>query len=295
MFSLIFGSYLLKKNRISDSQYDLILEDQKTTRVKLGLIAVAEKLLTNEQADEINQLQATMDKRFGDIAVEKGYLTDEQVGHLLSIQGSPYLIFTQSVVDQNIMTLEEMEKELAIYKEEYGFTDEDIEAIKSGDVDKIAPVFVKVPNDMYFLHTSLALRNINRFVTTEFYFEKGFMAKEYKNSHMAIQEIDGDHKVFAAFAGEDDALLYIANVYGDENFDAIDEDSYDAMCEFINVINGLFASKLSEDDIEVDMLPPKFKDNAELKSEEEFYVLPIIIYGRRIDYILGIDQNISVS
>jgi aspartate ammonia-lyase len=88
MFDQIFGNYLVHAGRISKEQFAEVIEYESTVRVKLGLIAVAEKLMTKEQADEVNQLQAIMDKRFGDIAVEKGYLTDEQVGQLLKKQGN---------------------------------------------------------------------------------------------------------------------------------------------------------------------------------------------------------------
>lgn len=295
MFSLFFGNYLMEKNRITESEYDSILKYQKTTRVKLGLIAVAEGLLTTKQADEINQRQAVLDKRFGDIAVEKRYLTPSQVEHLLSLQGNPYMLFTQSVVDKNIMSIEEVESELKAYKEDCGITDEEIAALKSGDIDKITSVFVKVPNSLYFDLASLAIRNLNRFISTEIYLEKGYMTKEYKKSHVAIQELDGQHKIFTAFGGDENTLLTIACAYGKEDFDIIDEDSYDAVCEFINVINGLFASKLSEEDIEVDMLPPDFKDNAVLTSKDEFYILPIVVAGSPVDFIMGIDHTINIS
>lgn len=294
MFSLFFGNYLVKKNRITKQEYDSILENQKTTRVKLGLIAVAEGFLTTKQADEINQRQAVLDKRFGDIAVEKRYLTPSQVERLLSLQGNPYMLFTQSVVDKNIMTLDEVESELKAYKEDGNFSDDDIAALKSGDIDKITSVFVKVPNNLYFDLASLAVRNLNRFISTEIYLEKGYMTKEFKSSHVAIQELDGQHKIFTAFAGEGNSLLTIASTYGKEDFEEVDEDSYDSVCEFINIINGLFASKLSHEDIEVDMLPPDFRDNAVLTSEDEFYVLPMVIAGSPLNYIIGIDHTIEI-
>ena len=71
MFGLYFGDYLLKKNKISHSQLEEVLNCQQSTRAKLGLIAVAENLLTAKQADEINELQKQKDRRFGDIAIEK--------------------------------------------------------------------------------------------------------------------------------------------------------------------------------------------------------------------------------
>lgn len=295
MFSLLFGNYLVKKGRITKQEYDSILKYQKTTRVKLGLIAVAEGLLTTKQADEINRRQAILDKRFGDIAVEKRYLTPSQVDHLLSLQGNPYMLFTQSVVDNDIMTLEDVDAELKVYKEDSGFTDDDIAALKNGDIDRITSIFVRVENDFYFELASLAVRNLNRFISTEIYLEKCYMTNELKSSHLAIQELDGQYKIFTAFAGEGNSLLPIACEYGKEEFDTVDEDSYDAVCEFINVINGLFASKLSEDDIEVDMLPPDFKDNAVLTSADGFYVLPIVIAGNPIEFIMGIDSNITIS
>lgn len=295
MFSLFFGRYLIEKNRITKSQYDSILEYQRSIRVKLGLIAVTEKVLTQEQAEEINRLQATMDKRFGDIAIEKGYLNELQVQVLLGLQGDPYLAFTQSVVDLGIMTVEEMEEELKAYKEEENFTDDEIDALKSGDIDLISHLFLKTPDSMYYNHASLTLRNINRFISTDIYMKSGYVTNSYKNQHIAIQELDGQHKIFVAFAGEENSLLIIANTYGKEEFEDVDEDSYDAVCEFINVINGLFASKLSEEDIEVDMLPPDFRDDAALTSNKEFYVLPLSISGNPVDFILGIDHDITIS
>ena len=78
---------------------------QNEVRVKMGLIAVAEGMMTSEQAEEVNRLQATMDKRFGDIAVEKGYLTDEQIGNLLKKQGNAYMSFAQVLVDEGYLAV----------------------------------------------------------------------------------------------------------------------------------------------------------------------------------------------
>ena len=72
MFGHFFGNYLVKNGVITEEQLQEVLEIQKTSRVKMGLIAVSEKMLTARQTYEINMLQVTLDKRFGDIAVEKG-------------------------------------------------------------------------------------------------------------------------------------------------------------------------------------------------------------------------------
>ena len=88
MFGQYFGRFLVSKNKISQEQYETLIQQQLDSRLKLGFIAVAEKLLTQKQADEINELQKTMDRRFGDIAIEKGYLLNEEVTYLLNQQGN---------------------------------------------------------------------------------------------------------------------------------------------------------------------------------------------------------------
>ncbi len=64
-------------------------EQRGGARVKLGLIAIAEKLMTSEQTEELNTLQRQTDRRFGDLAIEKGYLTEQQLERLLENRGEP--------------------------------------------------------------------------------------------------------------------------------------------------------------------------------------------------------------
>ena len=54
MFANIFGNYLVKKKIITEDECETIKLAFDRTRVKLGLIAVSEKLMTYEQADEVN-------------------------------------------------------------------------------------------------------------------------------------------------------------------------------------------------------------------------------------------------
>ena len=110
--------------------------------MKLGLIAVAEKLMTTEQADEVNNLQAIRDRRFGDIAVEKGYLTEAQVGSLLKKQGNIYMIFVQNLIDKGLMTLEQVDEALKSYQDQQGFTHSDMDDLVSGDVDRTVRLFL---------------------------------------------------------------------------------------------------------------------------------------------------------
>ena len=68
MFSQFFGQYLLDNQKITAEQFSSCMKYIKDNRVKLGLIAENEGLLTRNQANELNYLQMQTDKRFGDLA-----------------------------------------------------------------------------------------------------------------------------------------------------------------------------------------------------------------------------------
>ena len=257
MFGLYFGDYLLERNIISQSQLEEVMKQQQTSRAKLGLIAVAEKLLTTKQAEELNELQKQKDSHFGDMAIEKGYLLKEEVNYLLNLQGNSYLKFVQTLTENNIMTMDQIESALENFKNENNFSDTELEALKSGDIDRIIPVFVDTNIPLAGECITLAIRNIIRFINNNIKLKKAYMTKEYKLDSIAYQQlIIGDHELFVAFAGEDDALLKIASPFAKEEFESLDEDAFDSVCEFINCSNGLYASKLSTEDILIDMAPP---------------------------------------
>ena len=295
MFGHYFGNYLVKNGVMTEEQLDSILKSQKSSRVKMGLIAVSEKMLTARQTYEINMLQVTLDKRFGDIAVEKGYLSPEQVNKIISLQGNPYLLFIQNLTEKNIATMEEIETYIQRFKADNDFTDEDIEAFKSGDIDKLTDIFININKPYYKEYASLAIRNLIRFVDSGVIFQNVEFLKSKRFQHLATQCVKGDHDIFIAFEGNDEALLSIAVPYTKEQFDEVDEDVYDAVCEFTNCINGLFASKLSYEGVNIDMLPPLFYTDSELVSEQGFYSIPLIVNSQKVNLLISIDGDIMIK
>lgn len=293
MFSHFFGSYLVTKGRITQEQFSQIKEAEKSARVKLGLIAISEKMLTEKQAEEINRAQAVQDKRFGDIAIEKGYLTEDQLQDLLGLQGNSYMVFIQTVVDNNILTLNEVEDLLVQYQSDFHFTEYDIEALKSGDIDQIAPLFINTGKTIYDDLCSLAVRSIIRFISPKLSLLPIRQEEEYKFKHLAVQKLAGDHDVFVAFGDHDGSLLTIASYFGREDFSYMDEDAFDSVCEFINCINGLYASKLSHEGIDIDMLPPSFNSDSSITGSKPFYVLPIQFENAAVDFVISVDNQVE--
>ena len=296
MFGQYFANYLVVKNKISQSQLDIVLEQQQNSRAKLGLIAVAEKLLTTKQADDVNELQKKMDRRFGDIAIEKGYLLSEEVNYLLNLQGNPYIKFIQVLTENNLLTLDEINECLEDFKKENYFSDSDLDALKSGDIDRIIPVFVHhTENPMIGECISLAIRNIIRFINNNIMLKKAYTVQTYSFGNLAAQQMVGDNNIFVGFASKDKELLSIANPFAKEVFTEMDEDAYDSVCEFINCNNGLYASKLSLEDIHIDMTPPLFYSNKTVVSNGDIYVVPVIIDGMQSDLLVTMNNTVEMN
>lgn len=295
MFGQYFGIYLVEKNIISQSDYETVITKQQDSRVKLGLIAVTEKLLTTKQAEEVNELQKKFDMRFGDIAIEKGYLLREEVTYLLSMQGNPYLKFIQALTEDNIMSIDQIEHSLDMYKKDYELSDSDMEALKSGDIDRIIPVFVDIDQPYSGECISLAIRNIIRFINNDIIIKKAYSAKSYSFGNLACQSMNGDHNLLVGFGCKDNELLTIAEPFAKEKFLDLNEDAFDSVCEFINCTNGLYASKLSLEDINIDMKPPLYYQNKTLTTNGVFHIVPIIIGGVQIDLLVAVSDQIDIN
>ncbi len=294
MLGLYFGNYLMGKGVISQAQFDVILQQQQKTSVKLGLIAVSEKLLTVKQADEINEIQRRMDKRFGDIAIEKGYLLPEEVTYLLNLQGNPYLKFVQTCTEHNIITVQELEAQLEAFRIDNGFTKQDIHAFKSGDIDRILSAYVDIDNPFAYELISLAVRNLIRLVNKDLVLNKVTRAKVYSFGSLASQQMIGDQDIFVGLACKDRELLTVANSFAKEEFNEMDEESFDSICEFINCTNGLYASKLSFDDVLIDMTPPLSYSNQTAKAKDNFYVVPMLIDDKQVDLLVTVSSQVEI-
>lgn len=289
MFSQFFGKYLLDTGKITDDQFNSCMEYIKANRVQLGLIAETEGMLTRTQANELNYLQMQTDKLFGDLAVEKGYLTTSDITYLLGRQGNPYLIFVQALKEGGILSCEESAECLAAFQRDMGYSNSVMNAIKDGNIEQLLPAFVQIEDEKYTNLISLTLRCIVRFVSSYIRLEKGSFVKELPVHAVALQRTFGDYRGFLGFCSDDRGILKIADGYAKEEFDEVNEDSLDAVAEFTNCVNGLFAAELSFQDIHIDMEPPEYHlDTVISDNNEDFYALPIYIEGQKIHLIIKI-------
>ena len=295
MFGQLFGKYLVKKGLLTEDEYRDAIQKHLSVRVPIGTIAIAEGLLTEAQVEEIHRQQKQFDKLFGDIAVEKGYMTEAQVEDLLHKQGNPYLQFLEVLLESGKLTISQMDAEFAAFQKENGFSDAEIKALKQDDFERLVPIFAFSSKPYVTNLVSLVLRNVNRFVTRDFYIDKIYHVKAMDYKCLAGQETVGEHNIQIGFAGENDtvAFLRLASAIGGENYSEVGEDSLDAACEFVNCISGLFAADLGEMDVDVDMEPVYAFENQEIYGD--VYVIPLYIDGEEVKLIIDVDNEAELG
>lgn len=259
MVEHILGNYLVDNGKITKEQLKQAIEKQNSVRVKLGLIAVEEGLLTIDEADEINRLQTVMDQRFGDIAVSMGYLSADQVEKLLKKQGNAYLSFVQALVDEELVTMEEIDWLINDFKRNYGYSNSEIEDIKSDDVDRILPLLLPESAKQYQEIIGTAVRILIRMVDRNIYLGDITTVESLPEENMVCQTLVGQGGIIDCFSERDGALLQVCSFFGQEEFERLDMDSLDAAGELLNYINGLYASGMSHRGSFLELMPPVYE------------------------------------
>lgn len=293
MFSQFFGNYLLENQKITAEQFSSCMEYIKANRVNLELIAEREGLLSHQQVTTLKQLQMQEDRDFGDLAIKRGYLSESDVDYLLGLRGNLYLIFIQALEENQCLTTEEIDQCMADFQKDRGFSDAVMKAIQDGDIEKFLPAFVDTPDDGYLFFIGLTLRSIVRFISPYIQIGKGHFVSSFSPHCIARQRITGDSEGFLGFCcdGDDDGILAIADGYAKEHFDTVDEDALDSAAEFVNCVNGLYAAELSFQNISIDMEPPELLFDTTIQDDNDFYVLPVYIEGRKLDLIIKISKK----
>lgn len=295
MFSQLFGKYLVEKEIIKKEEYAAAIQKQLSVRVKLGTIAIAEGLLTEDEVDTINKLQMQFDKRFGDIAIEKGLLTLEQIGDLLDKQGNPYMQFIEALTECTKLSAAVLDKTLGAFQKEKGFSDDDMTALKNDNLDSLIPIFAFSAKPHVTELAGLVVRNINRFITRDFYIGKMKRFDSFDYCNLAGQKTVGNDTIYLAFAEETEngAFTMLASNFSNEEHTEADGNAFDAVCEFINVNSGLYASELSQKEIDLDMEPVfSYKDQT---VKGDFYILPIYMEDRKINLVIAVNTEVTMG
>lgn len=290
MFTQLFSNYLVKNGIITAQQSQQYQNEISNTRLKLGEIAVKEGLLTVEQAEELNNLQTQQNKRFGELAIEKGYLTSQQLDELFKKQGLAANKYHQILCDNGLSNKNIIEY-LDNFRKELGFTNEELEYLRNDDYDKIVQLFAPSSDECISLLSTIVIKNICRFITTDFYMDKMRKADTLDYSMLMGQRNVGYRNVFLGVAAGDnfDGLMNMAKGFAGDVPITTSDEAYDAICELNNVSNGLLATELSAQSKFLDMEASEVYLNQ--KASGKMYIIPVYIKGSQIEIILSVDDS----
>ena len=295
MFGELFGRYLVDENVIERTTLDKLLKEQAETRVKLGMMAVAEGLITDAQATEINHRQQKEDKRFGDIAIEMGALTEAQVDDLLKRQGSPYMRFIQILVDETGVEASDIDGYLEGFRKKEGFDNSELDAIKEENVGGYISAFATSSQPYISNIAGQVLRNMTRFVSSDFYIDRLKRVDEIPYQTLTIQHCHGDHSIYIGLLTEngDDAFILMASHITGKTYDSMTPEVYDAVGEFINAVSGLITTELASERMVIEIDPQTFFEKQSIRGRG--YVLPIYIEGREIELFISVDSEVDIG
>ena len=258
MIEYILGNYLVASGRITSEQLESALIRQDCVRAKLDLIAVAEGVLTLEQADKINSLLTEPDE-FGDVAVAEGFLTETQAGKLSKKQGNGYLMFLQALSDSGYLKIDEIDSLVDEFRRANGYSHSEMDALKSDNADRIVPLFIPKEGSEFIEIVSLMINTIIRLIDRHVYIGKAEMTDVFPSRDHVSQTLMGWGGMINALSEGDGALLTLSSVFAQEDFKQLDQDALDAVGEFLNSVNGLYASSLSAEGCFLELAPPDYE------------------------------------
>ncbi len=288
MFVNLFCNYLVCIGKLNSSQSSILKATQYKKRVRLGMIAVKEKMLTEQQVVEINRKQKVLDQKFGDIAKSLGYLDDEALDKLLSLQGSSYMSFCQNALDLGYLSLDETEKCFSDFSKLLGLNKEAEDALKNNEMDSVIPYFVPVSDPDYVEFVVLAVRTFSRIISNDIFIEKGTVLSEYRCKNASYQMMSGDRDTLLGISGDSDSLIHISSIISETSYYSLDSKVLDSVGEFINIINGLFAASLSYRKTDINMLQPVSGIDEIVIKKDKIVVIPVIIDSYRLELFFSL-------
>ena len=236
---------------------------------------------------------------FGRYLLEKGELTEEQFCSMKDkvMDTDSYNVFVEKLLQVTAKSMEWLEAQIEAFQDEKGYLDQDMEALKSGDADRMVKVFMKLPffSGIHYSFVASTLRNIMQFVDKDVMIGPVEQLASLGSVYVVKQNMYGDEQVFTCIAGAEAEFIWLASAFAEEEFSVIDPFSMDAIAELLNLSNGIFASELSESGIELDLYPPEiFPEIRAINTDAVVFLIPIYISGKRVNIVFSINADIDI-
>lgn len=291
MFTQFFGNYLLHQQLVSPEHLSEVLQSMKTTRLKLGVLAINAGYMTADQVEKAHAEQQRVDKRIGEVMVDMGFLTKDQVEELFKTQPSGHLLLGQALVDNGYMTNTQFEQALNSYKQENSISEADFNTNSDDAAAKLVKNFYNFnigENSSYMTgYVSLLFKNLIRFIGDDF---TPMDAKPVSGeiSNCVVQRIAGGLSAITIIDADTNAMIEFASRFAKEELTADDEYTQACVSEFINLHNGLFAVNVSnETGVELKLEPQCYFDNMDISELKNACIITVCFSFGTVNFIIS--------
>lgn len=282
MLNRLFGDYLIKTKILSKSEVDGILPVASEISASVEVIAIIQKVLTVTQVtDVLSQIDRSR-TRFGDAAVKRGLLTEDRLDQILTYQNNSFMVFVQILIDRKNIRYEQIPQLIDDFQRDGQYKDNQFTALLNNDLEQIVSIFVPLKNQHLKVLTVLLVKTFKRLIDKDMYLERAYTAKSLQLDSYAAQMVSGDIHYKLYLSGFSNNLLGIANYFTGATYTALNADALDNVSEFINCVNGQFATNVSYDDVEVDMNSPEYGLEGPYIGNSKLFVIPIHVNGFEI-------------
>lgn len=285
MLNRLFGDYLVKNNKITQEQLDSILSISADIKAEIATVTVVKKVLTLSQIQSLLEKAGNQASRVGELAVEEGVITDDRLEQVISFQTNSFMVFVQNLIDQNFCQLQEINQLIDAFQEEGKYDDSQLEALMLEDIEQIVNIFVPIKNNNLKQLTITMLQTFRRLIDKNTYVEKAYIANSLQVDRYAAQLVIGDMHFKLYISGAMNNLLAIANYFTGDKYTAVEANALDTVCEFVNCVNGQFATNMSYEDVDIDMNAPECGMEGPYLNSGKLFVIPIHANGYSIRII----------
>lgn len=279
LLNRLFGNYLVEKKCITQEQLNHLLPVPSELIADLETIAIVRKVLTPVQVQTLLTQIGDSDTRFGEAALEEGLISDNRLDHLISFQTNSFMKFVQLLINESFIRIEQMNQIINSFQTENEYTDSQMDSLMLDDLEEIVKIFVPLKSPQLQELTVTLIQTIKRLIDKEVYLDKAYAANSIQLDSYAGQAVNGDLNFKLYLSGAGNNLLGIINYFSGEKYSELNDDALDNAGEFINCVNGLFATNLSYGDIVVDMSFPEYSKEGLYLNENKLFVIPIHANG----------------
>ena len=250
-----FAQYLLNEGKVGQRDIPALLKKTAEHKADAPVTALRKGMLSAEQIASIKS--DVSGDEFLREAGKNGLLSAVQMEELRSAVRDDDLAFAQALLDENMVTFTELSDLFKAYDAL------EISPVRTAVKKRALESGLEMEADRYGAFSELFVHSLKRFMDTTVVVNTSEPIQESAElSHIVSQRLIGGVSMVTGVYAKDEVFLEMARRYSHEDIHEVDALAVDCICEFLNVVNGLFAVDMARDDMEIDLDMPRVQENS---------------------------------